>query len=768
MVMDYARASFLLVDVYAGDLMMNRSFYNGFACLLIFLALSVRADGATRIEFPSSRPENGSFNRPSQGEILDISPPGFCWWRAGEKDKVLYRLSILRPTGEYVYESPLLRDPVHVPPEVLPPGQYTWIVEAIVDGDRVVATRSPQTFEIAEDPIPLPWISVEKLLDRVPKEHPRLLFPKSELQAIRATLGTTRKDAFTGLKHVADDALDLPLMDEPDFDKYDRVTEYPMRRTAYRAAYHEFTSRYHRGMTPLALMYLLTGEKRYGEAAKAHLLNLLDWDSDGIASLESSFDEIGLRIDRTIAQAYDWLYDLLTEEERAAVKGMLIVHGNNMLARLRERDFLNFAAYSHDGRLPGYLVEFSIALAEEPVAREWMEYALQTLMTVFPHWAGKDGGWAEGISYSLSYNDRFITPLQSLYMATGLDLWQRPFFRKFRYFLMYNTAPGGEILPFGDGEQKEPGDWQESMVSILNFHAVRYNDPVLRGWLNSFSLDDSNPDRLDAMLRLILPDTLIPVPPTELPLDRAFWGIGWAAMHTDLANPAEDLMVLFKSSPYGAVSHSHADQNSFLIMKGGKTLAMPGGIRYPQHGSPFHEEYTQQSIAHNVLLINGKGQINRDETANGELVRFESLPHVGYVAGQARKCYGEPVESYIRHVALIRPSLILVVDDIETKKPVKIDWLMHAREKLILDEEAQQFISPRHDEAMTARLFAVEPLNFSQTDAWPVEPKKDYPMVTAPEPARQWHFTARAKGRKKRWRNAAVMTVGDGDRMTNN
>lgn len=753
----------LMLDyVFAGGRVMNGSCRRGFAFLLAVLAMSVWSEGAAPIEFPSERPENGSFSRPSQDEVLDISPPGFCWWRAGDRGKVFYRLRIMGPTGEGIYESHLLKHPVHVPSEVLPAGRYTWSVAAIVDGNRVVATRSPQTFTIAEDPIPMPWVAVKELLDRVPKDHPRLLFPKSELPAVRATLGTTRKDAFAALKDVADGALGLPLMDKPDFDKYDRVTEYPTRRTAYRAAYKEFTDYYHRGMTPMALMYALTGERKYGEAAKAHLLNLVDWDSDGIASLESSFDEIGLRIDRTAAQAYDWLYDLLTDEERAAVRRMLIVHGNNMLARLRHRDFLNFAAHSHDGRLPGYLVEFSIALAEEPVAREWMEYAMKALMTVFPHWAGKDGGWAEGISYSLSYNDRFITPLQSLYMATGYDLWQKPFFRKFRYFLMYNTAPGGEILPFGDGEQKDPSDWQDSMLSILHFHALRYNDPALRGWMDSFDLGESDTDRLGAMLRMILPDTLTPVPPTDLAPDRAFWGIGWAAMHTNLADPADDLMVMFKSSPFGAVSHSHADQNSFVIMKGGKTLAMPGGRRYPQHGSPFHEEYTQHSIAHNVLLINGKGQINRDGAANGELVRLESMPHVGYVAGQARKCYGEPVESYVRHVALIRPSLILVVDDVEANEPVEIEWLMHAREKLVLDEETQRFVSRRGDEVMTARLFAVEPLEFSQTDEWPVEPKKDYPMVTAPEPARQWHFTARTKGRKKRWRIATVMTVGDG------
>jgi hypothetical protein len=112
---------------------------------------------------------------------------------------------------------------------------------------------------------------------------------------------------------------------------------------------------------------------------------------------------------------------LFTDYERLAVRQMLLARGDQMLARLERRDFLNKSAYSHDGRLPGYLVEVSIVLAEEERAQKWLDYAMRALLTVFPHWGGADGGWAEGIHYVLSYNERFITPLQSLYEATGCD-----------------------------------------------------------------------------------------------------------------------------------------------------------------------------------------------------------------------------------------------------------------------------------------------------------------------------------------------------------
>lgn len=734
-------------------------------CLAVLLGEVLPLAHAGGIAFPAQRPRNGNFNRPVDGSVVDVSPPGFCWWRAGPRGEVQYRLTIYDQADQVVYRSPPLTDPVDVPDMVLPPGNYAWKVVAMSQGE-VAATLGPRHFTIAENAAPLPWTPPEELLQKVSADHPRLLFPANQLDEFRATLGSTRKVAFAELLAIADKALTLELMAKPTFDRFDRETEYAARRVAYRQSYHEFSRTYHQGMLPLAAVYVLTGERRYGEAAKAHLLNLLDWEVDGIASLELSFDEIGLRIQRTAAQAYDWLYDLLTPAEREAVKQMLIAHGNAMLERLERRDFLNYSAYSHDGRLPGYLVEFSIALAEEPVARRWLDYALRALLTVFPHWAGADGGWAEGINYSLSYNDRFITPLQSLYIATEYDLFQKPFFRKFRHFAMYHVAPGGEVLPFGDGEEKPTSARADELYSILFFHALRYQDPALRWWIDLLPREGTEPDRLGALHRLLLPDTLPPRPPTDLPPDRAFYGVGWAALHTDLTRPQDDLMVMFKSSPYGSVSHSHADQNSFVILKGGDALAIPAGARFPQHGSPFHEQYTQQTVAHNALLIDGQGQRNRDETASGHLIAFRSLEHLAYVAGDASSCYPQQFAKCVRHLLLVRPSLVIVVDEVESDEPVELSWLMHTKEKSLVEPSRQMFTVLRKDRRMAVHLASsAARLTITQTDAWPISPKEGYPMVEAPDPPRQWHLSATTVAKAATHRLAAVMAVGDQSQM---
>ena len=693
--------------------------------------------------------------------MLDVSPPGFSWWRAAPAGRVTYRLKVFSDAGTEAYRSPPLDDPVHIPETALPAGKYSWTVEALGGDGTVLAVRRPGSFMIAEGAISQPWVAPEELLSRVPPQHPRLLFPKARLDEIRATLKTSRREAFESLRRQAASGLRMKPPPEPD---YDQIKDPAKRRLAYVASFAEMR-RYHLGaMQHLALMYVLTGEKKYGEAAKALLLSAADWDPEGISSVMAPYgDEVGLGLVKSEALTYDWIYDLFDAGQRRKAEAMLVARADQMLRRLQRRDFLTRPESSHDGRLPGYLLEHAIAMAEHPRAQVWLDYGLKTILTVFPHWAGRDGGWAEGLAYGTAYNTMFITPLESLRAATGMDVWQRSFYRKLPYFFFYNVSPAGEIMGFGDSYDGSATSRSGSLRGLIQFHAERSRDPVLRWWVDLLRTSDGGRPSLPTLPGLILPQAVEPIPPADLPPDAVFRGVGWAALHTNLAHSDDDLMVAFKSSPFGGVSHSYADQNSFSVLKNGHALARPGGTRYPQHGTPFHTKYTQQTIAQNAILVDGQGQINRSASANGRIVAFESKPHLGYVCGDAAAAYGERLSRFRRHVVLIRPSLICIVDDLEAPKPAEFHWLLHASERFHLDEDAQTLVSHRGDAEMEVHLITSDGFKFSQTNAWHLDPKTGYPTAKKPEPARLWHFTAVTRERSPSRRIAAVMSVSTRD-----
>lgn len=327
--------------------------------------LLATAAAADRIEFPAERPEGASYPRPREGAVLDITPPWFCWWPAGPRGRVTYRLRVQNEAGESAYESPVIPDPAHIPSVALPPGRYRWIVEALDVSGCVAAVRAPSGFVISSNAIEQPWIPAATLLARVPRERPRLMFPRAELESVRATLDTTRREAFQSLRHAAQEAIKLTPMPEPD---YDRITDPATRRLAYVESFR-YARRFDEAMVALALMYLLSGERRYGEAAKAHLLNVAAWNPDGISSVMAPHgDEIGLGIAKSSARTFDRIYELLDDHERDRVHRMLIARADQVLRQLERSDVLARPEERHNGRLPGYLKEHTLALAEEPRA----------------------------------------------------------------------------------------------------------------------------------------------------------------------------------------------------------------------------------------------------------------------------------------------------------------------------------------------------------------------------------------------------------------
>ena len=148
------------------------------------------------MRFPTVRPSGANFVRPLQDEIVELSPPGFSWWRASDRGACHYKLVVERAGATY-YESPELKDPIHVPVKVFSPGAYHWLVQA-VDGDSVKAESERRSFTVSESASEQLWPDPADLLANIPAERPRLFFLASQMDAVRESLTTTRSGAYKG------------------------------------------------------------------------------------------------------------------------------------------------------------------------------------------------------------------------------------------------------------------------------------------------------------------------------------------------------------------------------------------------------------------------------------------------------------------------------------------------------------------------------------------------------------------------------------------
>lgn len=698
------------------------------------------------------------FPRPANGVSLSISPVGLAWLPCPDAES--YRVNIVAKDGRPIYDRRIGKDPVHLPDQVFPAGDYTWDVTALDGTGTDMARRGKQSFTIAEGAVSLPWIKPAALLERVPTTRPRILFPQASLEAVRATLTTTRKQTWQNCRRAADRAIGKGI---PDFPTYHRIEDAGTRRLEYQKYFSTFRGYVNGALMDLALAFLMTEEEKYAQAAKRILLEITAWptDDDDVTSVSARWgDEAGLSFSKCAHVAYDWLYPALNTTERTRVAAMCRARAGQTHRRLLRHNYLTFPGESHDGRLIAYLSDMALALHDEaPEAVTWLDYSLKALLTFYPHWAGSDGGWAEGTAYGLWYNTFYIPALEGLRQLAGYDLWQRPFFSQVRYFFFYCTANHGEIRPFGDSaEGGGPGvKGGSGYAELMAFHAQRYQDPAIGWWVQQIPGNRGGGQGGQGALALLHEDKPPAQKPTGLPHSRVFSSVGWAGLHSDITRPAEDTCLIFKSSPYGSVSHSHADQNAFAIMKGGTALAIPSGHYGPSYGKPHHAEWTRSTQANNCILVNGQGQTMRSARAQGRIVGFTDAPGHTYVAGDATAAYEGKLKRWVRHILFLRPGVFLILDDIEAPAPSQFQWLLHSFERM--DVQGTEVTTRRKEAVLNVSLACSQGLNLSQTDRFATPYNQGIPVAYHRDKAKHWHMTAATRARSRQSRIAAFMTV---------
>jgi len=694
------------------------------------------------------------FPRPGDGAELSISPVGLAWLPCPAAAD--YRVDIFAADGDRVYSRNVGKDPVHLPGRVLPSGDYTWDVTAFDERGTDVARRGRQSFTILAGAAKLPWVDPKELLSRVPAEHSRILYPKADLDHLRVTLSTTRAKSWRACKSAADRALSKGV---PKFPKYHLIEDPGTRRLEYGRYFSYFRGYVDGALMDLSLAFLMSEEEKYARAAKEILLEIASWptDDDDVTSVSAKWgDEAGLSFSKCAHIAYDWLAPALSGEERRQVFEMCRARAWQTYRRLNRGNYLTYPGESHAGRLIAYLTDMSTAMAgEAPDTETWLTYSLKAMLTFYPHWAGIDGGWAEGTPYGLWYNTFYIPAFESLRRLADYDLWQRPFFSNVRYFFFYCTANHGEIRPFGDSaEGGGPGVRGGSgYAELMSFHAHRYNDPYVGWWVNQIPGYRGQKSGFGALLH---EDELPAKVPTDLPNSRVFKSVGWAGLHSDITRPKDDTCLIFKSSPYGSVSHSHADQNAFAIMKGGTALAIPSGYYGPSYGKPHHAQWTRSTKANNCILVDGQGQKIR-VADGGAIVDFKDTAGYSYVAGDATAAYVGKLNKWIRRILFLRPGLFLILDEIEAPTPSRYQWMLHAFEKMEI--KGNTVTSRRRNATLDVNLACADGLKLMRTDQFDTPYNHGIPKAYHREKSNHWHVTAETGESAPKTRIAAVMAV---------
>ena len=659
--------------------------------------------------------------QPRNGARPGTNPPVFVWKPTGGEGG--FRLTVARDEGfrDVCLDRPGLPDPVFLPERALPAGEYFWKWSAACGESEVFSFRIGPEAVVLEVPPAREW------LERFPAEHPRIYVRPEDVADLRESRAGRRAEMWRALQASADELFAQPHeIDEPPY-LADRRRDYRKYFEVWHRAMVE-SRNFIRGAHTLSLAYLASGDARYARAACGRMASISRWDPTGSSSIDHN-DEAHMSVIWHGPQACDWVWDQFTDEQRELVIDQFRRRGQINYEHMHGRGMYGVERFdSHAGREIVFLAMIAFVFHEHiPEAAGWLEWLRPVLCGVWPIWAGDDGAWAEGPSYSTAYVGIMTMFATALKRGAGIDLYRRTFWANHARWREAFIPPYAQWCGFGDNGLRPPLEGSTDIVETIGREtgsgelaeyvaACRRAAPRAAPPAQAYLAPAAGPT---------------PAPAAREGLCRVFPYAGWAAIRTHIDDPARDVALLLRSSPLGAVSHSHASNNDFAIHVAGEVLAMPSGY-YDGYGSAHHVRWVWHTKSHNCLTLSGASQLRSHDSAGAVKNAFED-EHLAYFRGTADASYRE-ADRCRRHVCFLKDATAFVLIDefVAAAAPVGLEWNVHSFNPFAVDERKRAFLIERGASSLEGHFMFHDEAFFSLSEGWDPPPMpsrglKEYP-----------------------------------------
>jgi hypothetical protein len=613
--------------------------------------------------------------RPAAGSNALQNPPQFSWpLRSGKGG---YEIQIAGPGGVDSYRSGL--NWLHLK-SLLATGKYRWRVRGLDDAgsaatewsdERHFSIVSGQDQFIVPDPEGL-WAKAAQT------GRPRGMPHGEELTNLKNVLSNERAKDFSGLKVRLQKMIGAVVPSEPS--QSFNTMDAGVAKARAMGEVRNVLQTEEDTIFGLGLLWYIDGNRIWLEEARRRVLSLARWDPNGTTGLESH-NQATRTIMLTLVFAYDCFYDHWSANEKQLLLNsirkrfsalQMVIVGNSSLANNPHNPWASYTL--------GYLVAAAPLLSGDlPEARAWFVADFNLYVATFPAWSGDDGGYANGTAYGVWDVPESIKLWDVLRWSTGFDMYRKPAIRNFGRFMTYFLPPGAPEGVFGDGAEVKMAS---SIARYGKAFAGRAQSPLVNWYAGQLFGEDRS-----AFSMLTNPSQGVGAPffPLDTPSSAFFSSVGWAAMHSNLVDRSR-LSVYFKSSPYGSLNHSHADQNSFIVHARGRVIAMDSGI-YDYYNSPHWREWYKQTRAHNAITYDGGHGQGLGEAGtgskelNGYVEKFSTNADYDLVVGDATRAYQGELTKAKRWVALLRPNTIVVIDALGSVTPKRWEWNYHTTTK---------------------------------------------------------------------------------------
>lgn len=416
------------------------------------------------------------------------------------------------------------------------------------------------------------------------------------------------------------------------------------------------------------------------------------------------------------AIAYDWLFHVLSDQERAMIREAIINKGLEPALEIYENR-RSWTQVSHNWNqvCNGGITLGALALADEEPARAGriLRSAVESIPRAMASYA-PDGGWNEGPgywAYATRYNVVFLAGLDSA-LGTDFGLSQMKGFDKAGEFRVYFSSPVGRTFNYADASDAL------GPAECILWLARRFNDPVY-AWQELELLKKSK--RAHALDLVWWPEKTQSPEAAGWPLDKYYEGVQTAFLRGSWSDP--NTMWIGAKGGDNKANHSHLDLGTFVLDSQGERWALdlgPDDYNLPAYfGDKRWTYYRLRTESHNTVLIDGE---NQHPKAAAKLLSKEFTPALSRVTFDLGGAYPEKLARHERTVMLRDRKVFVVRDEIAAPNPVEALWGLVTDAAVRCDGRGA--VLEKRGKKMTARLLSPEGAKFETVPAQPPAPQR--------------------------------------------
>ncbi|MEN6644041.1 MAG: heparinase II/III family protein [Armatimonadia bacterium] len=419
--------------------------------------------------------------------------------------------------------------------------------------------------------------------------------------------------------------------------------------------HHSFTD----GIERLGLAYAFSGEEKYAEKAREILLAYGEkyrtfpyHDSRGgearsggrlyAQTLDESVDIIG------VAFGYDLVHDAkcFTAEDHKKIEDGYLREVCRTIQR-HDAGISNWQTWHNAGvAAVGFCLDDPELIGWAINGKSGLRFQLKN--SVLP-----DGFWYEGTAgYHFYALDALRYTVEAAYQA-GIDFYGDPVYKSLYEGPMQYTFPDGNFPAINDSSKMSISG-QSRLYEVAY---ARFKDPNF-AWVAGFGKRGS----LEAFLWGVEELPAVTAPRLA---SKDFNGLGAAVLR--VGEGADAAYVHFDYGPHGG-GHGHPDKMVVTLYALGQELAPdPGCLAY---AAALHTSWYRQSVAHNVIVVDGKSQTPTE----GKRELFASWPEAALATGSCGTAY-EGVT--LKRTVLLTPTYMLDLHGAVSDKPHVYDYVWH-------------------------------------------------------------------------------------------